>query len=91
MHAVCHLGYATLLRTVGTAEYLTATFDTVTDDPGAAMRTGWRERIDRALEAIKRMGVSVERRNGKGLIVGIPTVFPLLHVSLISFQIVNVA
>jgi len=91
MNAVCHLGYATLFRTVGAAEDLAAAFDTVTDDPGTAMRTGWRERVDRALEAIKHMRLAIVCCNSKGLVIRVSAVFTLFHVSLFSFRIVNVA
>ena len=35
------------------AENLSVRFDAVSDDPAVAMRTNWRQRVDRTLEAVE--------------------------------------
>jgi hypothetical protein len=89
MHAVRNLGNATLFRTVGAAEDLSTAFNTVTDDPRAAMRTGGSERVDCTLEAVKHVRFAVVRCNGEGFVVGVSAVLTLFHAGMCSFQIVN--
>src|SRR5215218_4312922 len=51
--AVAQPGDALLLGAVGAAENGAVRLDAVADDPTPAMRTGRRERVDRALEAVE--------------------------------------
>src|SRR6266705_2579061 len=61
LRAVAQRGCAFLLGAMGAAEDRVVLLDAVTDDADAAVIAGRRERMDRAFEAVERMGVSVHR------------------------------
>lgn len=52
-HAVFQLRFAGRTRAMNAAEDLSLRFDTVSDDPAIAVRAHWRQRMDRAFEAIE--------------------------------------
>jgi hypothetical protein len=51
--AVFQLRFAGRTRAVDAAENLPVRFNAVSDDPAVAVGTNWRQRVDRALEAIE--------------------------------------
>ena len=53
-------------------------FQTVPNDPNAAMLAGWRQGVDRALETVKRVGLATHN-NVEGLVVIIATGFAGRH------------
>ena len=59
---------ACLLGAVIAAEHPAALVQAVTDEAHAAMRAGGRELMDRAFEAVERIGLAL-RHNLKGLVV----------------------
>jgi hypothetical protein len=67
-----------LLGTVIAAVESAVFFQTVPDDPNAAMLAGWRQRVDRALETVKRMGLA-PHNNVEGLVVIVATGFAGWH------------
>ena len=71
-----------MLGAMSAAENLALAFDTMTNDPGAAMRARRRESVDRALEAVEDMRLALIGCDREGFIVRVPTVFALLHCSV---------
>jgi hypothetical protein len=78
LDAVTQTGDAILLGAVIAAVKSAACFQTVPDDPNAAMLAGWRQRVDRALETVKRMGLA-PHNNVEGLVVIVATGFAGWH------------
>ena len=91
VHAILYLGNTGLCGAVGAAEDLPTTLNTVANDPGATMRAGWRERIDRTLEAVKYVRLASMGGYGEGLVVAVTAVFTLLHGWLCSFRNADIA
>jgi hypothetical protein len=89
MHAVLYLGKTGFFGAVGAAEDLPATLNTVADNPGSALRAGWRERIDRTLETVKYVRLASMGSYGEGLVVAVAAVFTLFHGWLCSFRMVD--
>jgi hypothetical protein len=58
---IAQFGYAFSLGAVIAAEHAPVLLQSVTDDADAAMPTGWRERVDRALETVKNIRLSSHR------------------------------
>jgi hypothetical protein len=53
LDAVFQLRFAGSARAVDATENLSIRFNAVSDDPAIAMRANWRERVDRAFEAVE--------------------------------------
>src|SRR5690606_25492568 len=60
--AVLHRGGALAARAIGAAEHADGSFDAVSDDATAAVRTSWRHRLDRAFETVEHMGLGATDR-----------------------------
>ena len=78
LDAVFQLRFAGRARTVDAAEDLAIRFDAVSDDPAVAVRTDRRQRVDRALEAVK--GVMLPTHNDfKRLVIFVLANFACSH------------
>ena len=77
--AIAQFAFATFARAVSTAEnFPTAGFHAVSDDLAAAMIAFRRNHLDRALEAIEDMGLTL-RRDLKGFVIIVSAVFTFSH------------
>src|SRR4051812_11790673 len=65
-------------RAVRTAEVLPARFHALPDDRHLAVKAAWRERVDRALEAVEDVDSSSDR-DLEGLVVLVAAALALLH------------
>jgi hypothetical protein len=81
-HAIFQLRFASGARTMNAAEDLSVSFDPVPDDPATAMRTYGCQRVDRALEAVKRVALAAND-DFKRLVVFVLANFACSHTQLL--------
>ena len=79
--AVFQLRFAGGARAMDAAENLSVCFDAVADHPAAAVRANWRQRMDRALEAIEGVMLPADD-HFKGFVVFIFANFACSHTQI---------
>jgi len=78
LDTILQAGIPHVFRALSTAEYLAVLFDSMAHHLATAMRTCWRQGMDRALEGIKGLATAGQSHR-ESFVVVIPTYITLRH------------